>query len=47
MTSILEEYRRFCGAKGRLDNEEFVELFDVDSVNRLLPGGRRSSILFH
>lgn len=46
MTSILEEYRRFAGAKSRLDNEEFIELFDVDSVNRTLPGGRRPTILY-
>jgi tyrosine-protein phosphatase OCA1 len=46
MTSILEEYRRFAGVKGRIENEEFMELFDVDSVTKVLPGGRKPSILY-
>jgi tyrosine-protein phosphatase OCA1 len=32
LTSIVEEYRRFAGNKARLQNEQFVELFDVDLV---------------
>ena len=32
LSAILEEYRRFAGAKARLDNEEFIELFDVSQV---------------
>ena len=32
LSSILEEYRRFTGGKGRLENEEFIELFDVENV---------------
>jgi len=32
LTSILEEYRRFAGSKARLQNEQFIELFDVDLV---------------
>eukprot|EP01062_Namystynia_karyoxenos_P024087 TRINITY_DN19351_c0_g1_i1.p1 TRINITY_DN19351_c0_g1~~TRINITY_DN19351_c0_g1_i1.p1 ORF type:complete len:192 (+),score=63.83 TRINITY_DN19351_c0_g1_i1:93-668(+) len=32
LASILTEYRRYAGNKGRLDNEQFIELFDVDLV---------------
>lgn len=32
LTSILEEYRRFAGGKPRLENEQFIELFDTDLV---------------
>ena len=32
LTSIVEEYRRYAGSKARLQNEQFVELFDVDLV---------------
>jgi tyrosine-protein phosphatase OCA1 len=46
LSSILEEYRRFAGSKSRLDNEEFIELFDVDLVNRRLSGGRQPTILY-
>lgn len=33
LTSILEEYRRFAGSKVRIENEQFIELFDTDLVN--------------
>lgn len=33
LSSIFEEYRRFADAKGRLANEQFIELFDTDLVN--------------
>lgn len=33
LTSILEEYRRFAGSKGRILNEQFIELFDIDLVS--------------
>jgi tyrosine-protein phosphatase OCA1 len=36
LTSIIDEYRRFSGRKSRLQNEQFIELFDVDLVR--LPG---------
>jgi len=32
LTSVFEEYRRFAGAKVRLMNEQFIELFDTDLV---------------
>jgi tyrosine-protein phosphatase OCA1 len=32
LSSILEEYRRYAGAKVRLLNEQFIELFDTDLV---------------
>eukprot|EP00756_Hemistasia_phaeocysticola_P035893 Hpha_TRINITY_DN16610_c2_g4::TRINITY_DN16610_c2_g4_i2::g.179913::m.179913/K18043/OCA1; tyrosine-protein phosphatase OCA1 len=32
LSTILTEYRRFAG-KGRLDNEQFIELFDVDLID--------------
>ncbi len=32
LTSILEEYRRYAGTKVRLQNEQFIELFDTDLV---------------
>ena len=33
LVSIFEEYRRYASAKRRLQNEQFVELFDVDLVH--------------
>lgn len=33
LSSIFEEYHRFADAKGRLANEQFIELFDTDLVN--------------
>lgn len=45
LTSILEEYRRFGNNnKGRLENEEFIELFDVEMVH--LPPSVRPSITY-
>lgn len=32
LTSILFEYRRYAGNKVRLENEQFIELFDTDLV---------------
>ena len=32
LSSIFEEYRRFAGSKVRLQNEQFIELFDTDLV---------------
>lgn len=32
LTSILEEYRRYAASKVRLQNEQFIELFDTDLV---------------
>ena len=32
LSSIFEEYRRFAGTKVRLQNEQFIELFDTDLV---------------
>ncbi|KAL9654240.1 hypothetical protein ABK040_010272 [Willaertia magna] len=32
LTSILDEYRRYAGSKVRLQNEQFIELFDTDLV---------------
>jgi hypothetical protein len=29
---VFEEYRRFASGKRRLQNEQFIELFDVDLV---------------
>ena len=34
LTSISEEYRRYAGAKVRLLNEQFIELFDTDLVQK-------------
>lgn len=34
LTSIFEEYRRYAGAKVRLLNEQFIELFDTDLVQK-------------
>ncbi|CAM9103240.1 unnamed protein product [Phaeothamnion confervicola] len=33
LTSILEEYRRFTKHKVRVQNEQFIELFDTDLIN--------------
>lgn len=33
LSSIFEEYRRFAGTKVRLQNEQFIELFDIDLVS--------------
>ncbi len=33
MTSIIDEYRRFAGAKGKNVNELFIEMFDVSLIN--------------
>lgn len=33
LSSIVEEYHRFADAKGRLANEQFIELFDTDLIN--------------
>ncbi|GAB0489568.1 hypothetical protein MMPV_000792 [Pyropia vietnamensis] len=33
LTSVFEEYRRYAGAKVRLMNEQFIELFDTDLVS--------------
>eukprot|EP00761_Pharyngomonas_kirbyi_P001200 gb/GECH01001203.1/.p1 GENE.gb/GECH01001203.1/~~gb/GECH01001203.1/.p1 ORF type:complete len:166 (+),score=41.82 gb/GECH01001203.1/:1-498(+) len=33
LTSILEEYRRYAGSKVRLENEQFIELFDTDLIH--------------
>lgn len=38
LTSIFEECHRFGGNKARLQNEQFIELFDVDLL-RLPPQG--------
>jgi tyrosine-protein phosphatase OCA1 len=32
LTSIFEEYRRFTKHKVRVQNEQFIELFDTDLV---------------
>ncbi|KAJ5072004.1 tyrosine-protein phosphatase oca1-related [Anaeramoeba ignava] len=32
LATIFEEYRRFAGSKVRLNNEQFIELFDTDLV---------------
>ena len=32
LSSIFEEYRRYAGTKVRLQNEQFIELFDTDLV---------------
>eukprot|EP00937_MAST-01D_sp_MAST-1D-sp2_P004699 g4699.t1 len=32
LSSIYEEFRRYCGGKVRLKNEQFIELFDTDLV---------------
>mmetsp|Transcript_74031 Transcript_74031/g.144667 ORF Transcript_74031/g.144667 Transcript_74031/m.144667 type:complete len:126 (-) Transcript_74031:276-653(-) len=32
LTSCFEEYRRYASGKRRLQNEQFIELFDVDLV---------------
>ena len=36
LASIFEEYRRYASGKRRLQNEQFIELFDVDLVH--IPG---------
>lgn len=33
LSSIFEEYQRYATAKGRLANEQFIELFDTELVN--------------
>lgn len=33
LSSIFEEYHRHADAKGRLANEQFIELFDTDLIN--------------
>lgn len=33
LSSIFEEYHRHADAKGRLSNEQFIELFDTDLIN--------------
>lgn len=33
LCSIFEEYHRHADAKGRLTNEQFIELFDTDLIN--------------
>ena len=33
LSSIFEEYRRYAGSKVRLQNEQFIELFDTDLVD--------------
>jgi tyrosine-protein phosphatase OCA1 len=33
LAPIFEEYRRYTGHKVRLQNEQFIELFDVDLVS--------------
>ena len=33
LASIFEEYRRYASGKRRLQNEQFIELFDVDLVH--------------
>eukprot|EP01087_Luapelamoeba_hula_P002645 TRINITY_DN1232_c0_g1_i1.p1 TRINITY_DN1232_c0_g1~~TRINITY_DN1232_c0_g1_i1.p1 ORF type:complete len:171 (+),score=25.53 TRINITY_DN1232_c0_g1_i1:115-627(+) len=40
LTSIFEEYRRHAGAKVRLLNEQFIELFDTDLVSLPPPDDR-------
>ena len=32
LTAIFEEYRRYGGNKIRLQNEQFIELFDTDLI---------------
>lgn len=32
LTSLVEEYRRYAGNKAKVQNEQFVELFDIDLV---------------
>jgi len=44
LSSIFEEYHRYAEAKGRLANEQFIELFDTDLVN--LPASNRPSWLW-
>ncbi len=33
IVSVFEEYRRFAAEKSRVQNEQFIELFDTDLVN--------------
>lgn len=33
LTSIFEEYNRYAEGRGRLANEQFIELFDIDLIN--------------
>jgi hypothetical protein len=42
---VFEEYRRFASGKRRLQNEQFIELFDVDLV-RVLPSQAPSFLYF-
>eukprot|EP01064_Diplonema_japonicum_P021522 TRINITY_DN3108_c0_g1_i1.p1 TRINITY_DN3108_c0_g1~~TRINITY_DN3108_c0_g1_i1.p1 ORF type:complete len:186 (+),score=40.94 TRINITY_DN3108_c0_g1_i1:65-559(+) len=44
LASILTEYRRYAGNKGRLDNEQFIELFDIDLV--AIPANAPSKFVF-
>lgn len=46
LVSILEEYRRFAGDKSRVENEEFIELFDTDLVSTNVKSGLKPSILY-
>lgn len=46
LVSILEEYRRFAGDKSRVENEEFIELFDTDLVSLVTRSGLKPSILY-
>lgn len=33
LSSIFEEYHRYADGRGRLANEQFIELFDIDLIN--------------
>lgn len=44
LASIFEEYRRHAGAKVRVLNEQFIELFDTDLVHIPLPSNDDTSI---
>jgi tyrosine-protein phosphatase OCA1 len=33
LSSIFEEYRRFCGSRANYQSEQNIELFDTDLVN--------------
>jgi tyrosine-protein phosphatase OCA1 len=45
LSSVVDEYRRYAGSKGRLDNEEFIELFDTDLMS-FPDEGSRPSIMY-